>query len=105
MVGMAQEIAPGRFRESYGRYYEDFEVGHVYEHRPGRTITEADNVWFTLPMRRHVARAWRRPARHEGHPDMAAPLEDIRVLDFRTLLPDPMATLLLAEAGAEVIKI
>jgi itaconyl-CoA hydratase len=23
-------------------------VGHVYEHRPGRTITEADNIWFTL---------------------------------------------------------
>ena len=23
-------------------------VGHIYEHRPGRTITEADNVWFTL---------------------------------------------------------
>ncbi len=42
------EIAPGRFREVQGRYYEDFEVGHVYEHRPGRTITDADNVWFTL---------------------------------------------------------
>jgi itaconyl-CoA hydratase len=42
------EIAPGRFRQDLGRSYEDFEVGHVYEHRPGRTITEADNVWFTL---------------------------------------------------------
>jgi itaconyl-CoA hydratase len=42
------EVAPGRFRESYGRYYEEFIVGHVYEHRPGRTITDADNVWFTL---------------------------------------------------------
>jgi acyl dehydratase len=48
MVGIAQEVAPGRFRESYGRYYEDFEVGHIYEHRPGRTITETDNIWFTL---------------------------------------------------------
>jgi crotonobetainyl-CoA:carnitine CoA-transferase CaiB-like acyl-CoA transferase len=36
---------------------------------------------------------------------MIAPLEGIRVLDFSTLLPGPMATLLLAEAGAEVIKI
>ena len=42
------EIAPGRFREVQGRYFEDFEVGHIYEHRPGRTITDADNVWFTL---------------------------------------------------------
>jgi len=42
------EVSPGRFRETFGRYYEDFVVGHVYEHRPGRTITDADNVWFTL---------------------------------------------------------
>jgi itaconyl-CoA hydratase len=44
----AIEVAPGRFRETFGRYFEDFQVGHVYEHRPGRTITDADNVWFTL---------------------------------------------------------
>ena len=33
------------------------------------------------------------------------PLAGIRVLDFSTLLPGPLATLLLAEAGAEGIKI
>src|SRR5437763_9472399 len=33
------------------------------------------------------------------------PLEGLVVLDFSTLLPGPLATLLLAEAGAEVIKI
>jgi alpha-methylacyl-CoA racemase len=33
------------------------------------------------------------------------PLEGIMVLDFSTLLPGPLATLLLAEAGAEIIKI
>lgn len=48
MSKTAQQIAPNRFRESFGRYYEDFEVGHVYEHRPGRTLTENDNIWFTL---------------------------------------------------------
>ena len=35
---------------------------------------------------------------------MAQPLKDILVLDFSTLLPGPMATLMLSEAGAEVIK-
>jgi itaconyl-CoA hydratase len=33
---------------SRGRDYEDFKVGDLYQHRPGRTICEADNVWFTL---------------------------------------------------------
>jgi len=36
---------------------------------------------------------------------MLAPLNGVTVLDFSTLLPGPFATLLLAEAGAEVIKI
>lgn len=31
-----------------GRVYEDFEVGDVYRHPVGRTITQADNIWFTL---------------------------------------------------------
>jgi len=35
----------------------------------------------------------------------ARPLEGLTVLDFSTLLPGPMATLLLAEAGAEVLKV
>ncbi len=42
------ELGPGHYRESFGRCFEDFEVGDVYEHRPGRTISEADNTWFTL---------------------------------------------------------
>lgn len=31
-----------------GRFFEDFEIGDVYEHPLGRTITTADNIWFTL---------------------------------------------------------
>jgi acyl dehydratase len=31
-----------------GRYLEDFRVGDVYRHAHGRTITTADNTWFTL---------------------------------------------------------
>jgi acyl dehydratase len=30
-----------------GRYYEDFDVGDVYKHPHGRTVTEADNVWLS----------------------------------------------------------
>src|SRR5258708_24665291 len=48
MVSRAKEVGPRRFRESAGRYYEDFELGHVYEHRPGPTPTEADHTWFSL---------------------------------------------------------
>lgn len=31
-----------------GRAYEDFALGDIYKHWPGRTISEADNTWFTL---------------------------------------------------------
>ena len=31
-----------------GRFFEDFEVGDVYEHPLGRTVTTTDNTWFTL---------------------------------------------------------
>ncbi len=31
-----------------GRYFEDFEVGDVYQHPLGRTVTTTDNIWFTL---------------------------------------------------------
>jgi itaconyl-CoA hydratase len=43
-----KEVGPHRFRETFGRHFEDFEVGDVYEHRPGKTVTEADNHFFTL---------------------------------------------------------
>lgn len=43
-----KSISKNRIRETFGRYFEDFKVGDIYEHRPGRTITETDNTWFAL---------------------------------------------------------
>lgn len=49
-----RKIGPQRYREDPGRYFDDFVVGDVYEHWPGRTVTETDNVWFTnLTMNTH----------------------------------------------------
>ncbi|AHL77489.1 dehydratase [Stutzerimonas stutzeri] len=42
------QIGKQRYRGQIGRYFEDFEIGDVYEHRPGRTITETDNIQFSL---------------------------------------------------------
>lgn len=48
MVQQWKEVGPNRFRETFGRYFEDFREGDVYEHRPGKTVTEYDNHMFTL---------------------------------------------------------
>lgn len=48
MTLSATKTGPQRYVASYGRALEDFTVGDVYEHRPGRTITEADNIQFSL---------------------------------------------------------
>jgi len=37
----------------YGRYFEEFEVGAVYEHWPAKTVTEADNHLFCLVTMNH----------------------------------------------------
>jgi glycerate 2-kinase len=44
-------------------------------------------------------------SRHDGKDEEMQPLAGITVLDFSTLLPGPLATLILAEAGARVIKV
>ena len=41
-------VGERRYRETSGLYWEDFEPGDVFEHRPGRTVLDVDNVWFTL---------------------------------------------------------
>ena len=41
---MSETIKPGWT----GRFYEDFEIGDVYQHPLGRTVSETDNTWLTL---------------------------------------------------------
>ena len=41
-------VGERRYRETSGLYFEDFVTGDVFEHRPGRTVLETDNTWFTL---------------------------------------------------------
>ena len=48
MSGEVKRVGERTYRESFGRYFEDFKVGDIYQHRPGRTITQYDNVSFTL---------------------------------------------------------
>lgn len=48
MSGEVKQVGSHTYRETFGRYFEDFHVGDVYQHRPGRTITQYDNISFTL---------------------------------------------------------
>lgn len=61
-----------RYREDPGLYYEDFNEGDIYEHWPGRTVTETDNVWFTnLTMNTHPAHF---DANYSSHTEFGKPL-------------------------------
>jgi acyl dehydratase len=61
-----------RFREDPGLCYEDFEEGDIYEHWPGRTITETDNIWFTnLTMNTHPLHF---DLNYAGHSEFGKPL-------------------------------
>lgn len=35
-------------QQTVGKYFEDFEIGAVFEHATRRTITETDNLLFTV---------------------------------------------------------
>jgi len=41
------------FERPFGRYFEDFEVGDLYKHWPGKTITEADDHLFCMITMNH----------------------------------------------------
>jgi acyl dehydratase len=48
MITAHEQVGVNRYRESYGLHFEEFVVGDVFEHRPGRTVTELDNIWQSL---------------------------------------------------------
>ena len=37
----------------FGRFFEDFEIGKIYRHFPGKTVTESDNNLFCLLTMNH----------------------------------------------------
>ena len=39
--------------QGFGRYFEDFAVGEIYDHWPGKTLTESDNNLFSLLTMNH----------------------------------------------------
>lgn len=41
------DVTPAKTVEQRGLWFEEYEVGTTYLHRPGRTATEADNTLFT----------------------------------------------------------
>src|SRR6476469_2562465 len=68
---MTEEATERRRVVQRGLWFEEFEVGTVYEHRPGRTVTEADNVLFTTltmntqPLHLDAHESGRQPPFHE----------------------------------------
>ncbi|MDE0419295.1 MAG: MaoC family dehydratase [Gammaproteobacteria bacterium] len=48
MARGVKQVGGQRYRETFGRYLEEFDVGDIYEHRPGKTVTEYENHLFTL---------------------------------------------------------
>jgi len=72
MVVEAAKVGENRYRERGGRYFEDFRVGDIYEHRPGRTVTLTDNIWFTnLTMNTHPVHF---DAEYAKHTEFGQPL-------------------------------
>ena len=40
-------------KQQFGHYLEEYRVGDIYKHWPGKTITESDNNLFTLLVMNH----------------------------------------------------
>jgi itaconyl-CoA hydratase len=91
-------VAVGRFRENVGFGYQDFVVGTVIEHRPGRTVTEMDNVLMTtltgntapIHLDAHYSSKteWGRPLVCLTHTDCAQRHPDAEAHDPEQPMPD-----------------
>jgi itaconyl-CoA hydratase len=65
------KISENRYREDRGLYYEDFVLGNIIEHRPGRTITSTDNIWQSLiSMNQHPLHIEKEYAKHTEFKEM-----------------------------------
>jgi itaconyl-CoA hydratase len=42
------QVGENRYRERYGLDFEDFAVGQIFQHRPGLTVSQQDNVEESL---------------------------------------------------------
>src|SRR5687768_565466 len=62
MIEQTPEALTERRVTQRGLWFDELEQGVVYEHRPGRTMTETDNVLFTTltmnPQPLHLDRAY-----------------------------------------------
>lgn len=48
MIKKQEKTHEKHFCETIGLFYEEFEIGSVWEHRPGRTVTETDNILMSM---------------------------------------------------------
>jgi acyl dehydratase len=47
-IELKKGLAMTKHEAVLGRFFEDYVVGDIYQHPFGRTISQADNTWFTL---------------------------------------------------------
>ena len=82
-------------RETFGRYLEEFQVGDVYKHWPGKTITEMDDHLFCLLTMNH------NPLHFDDH--YASQLQHGKVLVVGTLIISLVAGLSVPDTSGKAI--
>jgi acyl dehydratase len=82
-------------RERFGKYLDEFQVGDIYKHWPGKTITESDNNLFSLITMNH----------HPIHLDWnyAAAQQHGKVLVVGTLILSVVAGMSVSEISGKAI--